>query len=388
MAWKISLFKIYWDEEDVEAVTKVIKRGSYWATGPEITEFEDIVAEYVGTKYAVAFNSGTSALHAILLAYDIKQGAEVIVPSLTFISTANACLFVGAKPVFAEIEDKTCGLNPEDVKEKITGRTKAIIPVHYGGCPCLHIKELKEIAEENNLLLIEDAAAALGAKIKDEKVGTFGDVGMFSFCQSKIITTGEGGMIVTDSKEIYEKLKLIVSHGRAENADYFSSAELGDYIDLGYNFRMPTMNAALGISQLKKIDKLLNMRRKNADHYTSNLIDIEGIKPWIPPEDFYHVYWIYTVEVEYGLRNDLMSYLAGEGIFSKLYYDLIHLTKFYREKFGLREGDLPVTEGISNKLLSLPMYPTLTNDEINYITEKIDNFIKGERKSNGQHING
>lgn len=374
---EISLFKIYWDEEDLKAVANVIKKGMHWATGTEIKDFEERIAQYVGTNYAVAFNSGTSALHAILMAYDVKAGDEVIVPSLTFVATANAALFVGAKPVFAEIEGTTYGLDPEDVKKRITKKTRAIMPVHYAGCPSLHIKELKEIAGENNLLLIEDAAAALGAKIGNKKVGTFGDAAIFSFCQSKIVTTGEGGMIVTDSKEIYEKLKLIVSHGRAESADYFSSAELTDYIAIGYNFRMPTMNAALGISQLNKIDKILDMRRKNAQHYTSNLTDINGIKPWIPPDDFYHVYWIYTVEIESGLRDNLKEYLADKGIFSKLYYDLIHLTRFYREKFGYKEGDLPATEEISKKLLSLPMSPTLTKEEIDYVTENIGNFLRG-----------
>jgi len=163
MRKNIPLFKIYWDEEDVEAVTKVIRRGSYWATGPEIKEFEERIAEYVGRKYAVAFNSGTSALHAILLAYGIGGGDEVIVPSFTFISTVNAPLFV--------VENKTYGLDPEDVKEKITKKTKAVMPIHYGGCPSLYIKELQEIAEDNNLLLIEDAAESLGAKIGSEMVG-------------------------------------------------------------------------------------------------------------------------------------------------------------------------------------------------------------------------
>ena len=205
----IPLFRIYWDDEDIEAVTRVIERGSYWATGPEIKKFEEMVAEYVGRKYAVAFNSGTSALHSILLAYGIREGDEVIVPSFTFISTANAPLFVGAKPIFAEIEEETYGLDPEDVKERITKKTKVIMPIHYGGGPCGNIKELKEIAEDNKALLIEDAAESLGAKIGNEMVGSFGNAAMFSFCQNKVITTGEGGIIVTDEKEIYEKMKLI-----------------------------------------------------------------------------------------------------------------------------------------------------------------------------------
>lgn len=379
MAWKVPLFKIYWNEKDVESVTKVIKRGSYWATGPEIKEFEERIAEFVGRKYAVAFNSGTSALHAILLAYGIGKRDEVIVPSFTFISTANAPLFVGAKPVFSEIEDKTYGLDPEDVKEKITKKTRAIIPIHYGGCPCLHIKELKEISEDHNLLLIEDAAESLGARSGNKMVGSFGDAAMFSFCQNKVITTGEGGTIVTDSKEIYEKLKLICSHGRIETANYFTSSGKIDYITLGYNFRIATMVAALGLSQLKKVDKIAHMRRKNANYYTSKLKKVNGINPPAPPNNFYHVYQMYAIRVENGLRDELKEHLAAKGIFSKVYFDPIHLTKFYREKFDYREGDLPVTEEISKKILTLPMYPTLKKEEIDYVVENIKQFME-ERK--------
>jgi len=379
MTWKLPLFKTYWDEEDLKNVTKVIKRGSYWATGPEIKEFEKKIAEYVGAKYAITFNSGTSALHALLLAYDLKQGDEVIVPSFTFIATANAPLFVGAKPVFAEIEDRTYGLDPEDVKKRITPKTKAIIPIHYGGCPCL-IRELKEIAEDRNLLLIEDAAESLGAKINDKKVGTFGDSAMFSFCQNKVISTGEGGAITTDSKEIYEKLKLIRSHGRLETQDYFSSTGSMDYVTQGYNFRMPTMNAALGLSQLKKIDKVIKMRRDKAEYMTKKLSRIKEITLPTAPPDYFHVYQMYTIRINdtNQIRDKLIQYLAEKGIMSKVYFDPIHLTHFYRNKFGFKKDDLPITEKISKQVLSLPLYPTLTEKEIDYITNNIYNFFKGE----------
>jgi len=380
MNQKIPLFKIYWDEDDLKAVTNIIKRGTYWAAGPEIKEFEEKVAEYIGRKYAVAFNSGTSALHAILLVYGIGQGDEVIVPSFTFISTANAPLFVGAKPVFAEIEDKTYGLDPEDVKEKITKKTKVIMPIHYGGCPSLHIRELQEIAADNDLLLIEDAAESLGAKIGDKMVGSFGDAAMFSFCQNKVITTGEGGIMLTDSKEIYEKLKLICSHGRQESTNYFTSMRGADYITLGYNFRMPTMIAALGLSQLEKIDKISKMRRKNAEYYTENLERIIGIKPPVPPNNFYHVYQMYTIQVENGMRDELKNYLAAKGIFSKVYFDPIHLTKFYKEEFGFREGDLPITEEISKKVLTLPMYPMMEKEELGYVIKTIRQCMEGKNE--------
>ena len=375
MTWRIPLFKIYWDREDINRVTDVIKRGSYWATGPEIKDFEEKIAEYIGRRYAVTFNSGTSALHALLLAYDIKQGDEIIVPSFTFIATANAPLFVSAKPVFAEIEEKTYGLDPEDVKERITSKTKAIMPVHYGGCPCL-IEELKEIAEDHSLLLIEDAAESLGAKIKDRKVGTFGGAAMFSFCQNKVITTGEGGVIVTDSKEFYEKLKLIRSHGRLDTQDYFSSTKYADYTMLGYNFRMPTMIAALGVSQIKKIDKIIKLRREKAKYMTKKLLEIEEIKVPNPPQDYFHVYQMYTIQVQNNLRNDLMNYLADKGIMTKIYFFPVHLTRYYRNKFGYKKGELSITEKISNQVLSLPLYPILLKEEIDYIIERIDEFFE------------
>ena len=378
MTWKIPLFKTYWDEEDIESVTNVIKRSSYWATGPEIQEFENKIAEYVGTKYAVTFNSGTSALHALLLAYDVRRGDEIIVPSFTFIATANAPLFVGAKPVFAEIEDKTYGLDPEDVKERITAKTKAIIPIHYGGCSCL-IRELKEIAEDYNLLLIEDAAESLGAKIKEKKVGTFGDSTMLSFCQNKVITTGEGGAIVTDSKDVHEKIKLIRSHGRLETQDYFSSTGYMDYVSLGYNFRMPTMTAALGLSQIKKIDEIIKMRRDKAECMTEKLSKIEEITLPISPSDYFHVYQMYAIRINVNLRDDLIKYLSDKGIMTKVYFPPVHLTHFYKSKFGYKGGELPITEEVSDQVLSLPMYPTLTEKEIDYIIEKINNFLEGER---------
>jgi len=376
MSWKIPLFKTYWDETDIESVTNVIKSGSYWATGPEIKEFEEKIAEYVGTKYAVTFNSGTSALHALLLAYDLKQGDEVIVPSFTFITTANAPLFVGAKPVFAEIEDRTYGLDPEDVKKRITPKTKAIIPIHYGGCPCL-IRELKEIAEDHNLLLIEDAAESLGAKINDNKVGTFGDSAMFSFCQNKVISTGEGGAITTDSKEIYEKLKLIRSHGRLETQDYFSSTEYMDYVTLGYNFRMPTMNAALGLSQLKKIDKVIKMRRDKAEYMTKKLSRIKEITLPTAPPDYFHVYQMYTIRIDgtRQIRDRLIQYLGDKGISTKVYFEPVHLSYFYKNKFGFKGGDLPVTERIADQVLTFHTHPLLKNEEIDYISEEIDKFF-------------
>lgn len=374
MNWKIPLFKIYWDKEDVRAVSKAIKKGMYWAVGPQIEDFEKGISEYIGAKYSAAFNSGTSALHAALLAYGIGNGDEVIVPSFTFIATANAPLFVGARPVFADIEDKTCGLDPEDVKEKITEKTKAIIPIHYGGSSCL-INELRGIAKDNELTLIEDAAEAFGAMVGGKKVGAFGDAAVVSFCQNKVITMGEGGAVVTDSKEIREKLKLIRSHGRPENSDYFTSPEYADYIDLGYNFRMSNITAALGVAQLKKVDRIIKMRRKNAEYLTKKLGGVEGVISPSPPEGYFHVYQIYTIKVKDGRRDALSKYLAKKGIMTKVFFYPVHLTHFYRKKLGYRT-ELHVTEEISKQVLSLPIYPTMTRQEMDYITKAVETFFE------------
>lgn len=384
MDWKIPLFKIYWDDEDIEMVNQAIQRGMFWAIGPNIEKFEKMIAEYIGTKYAVVFNSGTSALHATLLAYGIGDGDEVIVPSFTFIATANAALFVGAKPIFADIEEDTYGLDPQEVIRKITPKTRAIIPIHYGGCPC-KIEEIKEIAREHSLTLIEDAAESFGASIEGKKMGTFGDCAILSFCANKIITTGEGGAIVTDSLDIYEKLKLTRSHGRAETANYFSSTEYMDYVTLGYNFRMSDIAAALGIAQLEKVDKIIEMRRGNAEQMSARLTGIAEIEVPHSPEDYFHVYQMYTVRVKEGRekRDALSAYLAQKGVMSKVFFYPVHSTHFYRDKLGYN-CELPVTERLAEQVLTLPMYPTLTEDEISYIADGITAFFsqkntRGER---------
>lgn len=374
----IPLFKIYWDQEDIRMTNDAIKKGAYWAIGPNIETFEKMISEYIGTKYCVVFNSGTSALHAILLAYNIGPGDEVIVPSFTFIATANAPLFVGAKHLFADIEEVTYGLDPKNVKSKITSKTKAIIPIHYTGCPCM-VRELREIADDHNLILIEDAAQAFGSAINGKKVGTFGHSAVLSFCQSKIISTGEGGAIITDSRETYEKLKLIRSHGRLETSDYFNSSDYMDYVTLGYNFRLSDISAALGIAQLKKVDKLLQMRQRNGEYMTQRLSAIEEIIPPQISRGYSHIYQMYTIRVrsdrDPNLRDDLMAYLSSKGIMTKVNYKPVHLAQFYRERFGHAEGELPVTEKVSNQVLTLPMYPTLTQEEINYIGKQIEFFF-------------
>lgn len=374
MSWKIPLFKIYTEEDDVEEVAEVIRSGMNWATGPKVSEFEELICNYVGTNYAVTFNSGTSALHALLLAYGIGQGDEVIVPSFTFIATANAPFFVGAKPVFADIEKDTFGLDPVDVLKKITPKTKAIMPIHMGGCSC-RISELRKIADDHDLLLIEDAAESLGANVNGRKVGTFGDSAMFSFCGPKVITTGEGGIITTNSRDLAEKMKLLRSHGRADTKDYFSTNEYLDYVSLGYNFRMSNITAALGIAQLNKIDKIVQMRRKNAAYLDARIKqDLPSIMVPNVPKGYYHLYQMYTIYVSDN-RNELMNHLANDGIMAKVYFPPVHLSHFYKNVLKY-SPDLPVTEEVADHVLTLPMYPQLTEDEMDYMIDSMGTFYE------------
>jgi len=332
---KIPFYKIFWDEEDVEAVSQVIRRGSWWTNGKEISKLEEGIASTVHRNYAVALNSGTSALNASMEALGIGAGDEVIVPSFTFISTALAPLFVGAKPVFADIERERLGLDPEDVKERITSKTTAIIPIHYGGLPC-RIKELSEIAEDNGIFLVEDSAEALGAQIDGEKTGSFGDISIASFTGSKLITMGEGGMAMTNSEKLRDKLESIREK---------------------YSWRMSTITAALGLSQLKKLPSVIGMRRNNAQIYSETLKEIENIKPLKEPDNCFNVYQFYTISVDEG-RDDVRKHLEEGGVSTKIYFEPV-------------ERGLPITDEVSSHVLTLPIYPGLTREELETVVEII-----------------
>ena len=375
MGWKIPLFKIYWDQADIDAVDRVIRSGMNWSSGDTIVQFEKQIAEYYNVPYCLTFNSGTSALHANLIACDLKPGDEIIVPSFTFIATANAARFVGAKPVFADIENDTFGLDPNDVLEKITDKTRAILPIHFGGAPC-KIEELREIADDHKLILIEDSAEAMGTRIRGKLAGTFGDSAVLSFCQNKIITTGEGGAIVTQSKQLYEKMKLIRSHGRLETADYFNTTAVMDYITLGYNFRMPTLNAALGISQLNKIGTIISQRHDSAEYYNKKIKSINsGLKIPKVSMDNFHVYQLFSVIAD--RRDEFMKFMEREGIMTKIYFSPVHLTQYYKDILKYR-SKLPVTEKIADSIISLPFYTGISHSDIDIIVNSISTFYKGE----------
>jgi dTDP-4-amino-4,6-dideoxygalactose transaminase len=374
---KIPLYKAFTDANDVRRVASVVRRGMNWAIGPEVAEFEREVASYVGRKHAVSFNSGTSALHATMMALKVKQGDEVVVPSFTFIATANAALFVGASPVFADIERVTYGLDPESVGKVITRKTRAVVPTHIGGIVCRYAGELERLGRERKLLVVEDACEALGATAKGRKGGTYGDASVLSFCANKLISTGEGGMVLTDRKDVYERLKLVASHGRSDKVPYFTSSFPPDYVQLGYNWRVSSMTAALGISQMRKLDRAIQLRRQVARALTSRFSRMDGIEPPGEPQGYLHTYQMYTVKVRAGrsVRDGLNGHLSSRGITSKVYFDPIHRSRFYKGILRGRIPRLPVTDWVSARVLTIPVYPRMSRKEVDYVADSVEEYF-------------
>ncbi|MHA1862329.1 MAG: DegT/DnrJ/EryC1/StrS family aminotransferase [Candidatus Thorarchaeota archaeon] len=373
---EIPLFRIHWTEDDIEAVNDIIRSGAYWCIGSDIEKFEQEIAAYLDSDSCVLLNSGGSALHALMVAHEFQKDDEIIIPSFTFIASAYAPLYVGARPVFADIEEETYGLDPENVKQKITNKTKAIIPIHYGGMPC-RIDALKDLAEDHGLILIEDAAEALGAKLGGKSVGTFGHSSIFSFCQNKIISTSEGGCIVTDDPVISEKVRLFRSYGRTMTGNYFSGGADLDYVESGYNLRMSTILASLGRSQLRRIDSLISMRQKNASFLIKKLRGLDEVSCPVPPNnDFFSVYQMFTIRIETGQekRDALMKYLGDNGISSKVYFDPVHEYSVFH-KLGLSNTQIPTTVKVASEVLTIPMYPHMTREELEYLTTTIIEFF-------------
>jgi dTDP-4-amino-4,6-dideoxygalactose transaminase len=347
--------------DEIKAVIEVLKSGML-AQGQKVKEFEEKVAEYVGVKYAIATSSGTTALHTALLAAGIKPGDEVITTPFTFIATANSILYCGAKPVFVDVDEKTFNIDPEKIEEKITEKTKTILPVHLYGQPA-DMEKILKICESHNLLLIEDAAQALGAEFKGKKVGSFGDCAIFSFYPTKNITTGEGGMVVTNNENIAEKCRKIRNHGEYQR--YF--------VDLvGYNYRMTEVAAAIGLAQFKKLEKFNNKRIRNAKFLTRHLKDIDEIEVPFVDKRVKHVFHQYTIKTS--RRDELREFLEKKGIQSVVYYPLpIHKQKIYQD-LGYKDS-LPVAEELSKKVLSLPIHPNLKKEDLKLIVESIREFF-------------
>ncbi|MGB8308392.1 MAG: DegT/DnrJ/EryC1/StrS family aminotransferase [Methanoregula sp.] len=348
--------------DEVAAVSDVLKSGML-AQGDKVAEFEQKFATYCGTAQAVAVSNGTTALHAALLACDIGPGDEVIVPAFSFIATATAVSMCGAKPVFADVDEQTFNIRPDQVNERRTSKTKAVIGVHLFGQP-FDVDSIQEICEEHNLVLLEDAAQAHGAQYHGVKVGNFGKAGCFSFYATKNMITGEGGMITTSDKPTADRLRLLINHGQSEK--YLHTV-------LGYNYRMTDIAAAIGIVQLKKLDKFNQRRRKNADYYAANLT-AKGLKKPVVSDKVTHVYHQYVVRLtdEFPLsRTAFMDYLKGKGIGSAVHYPIpIHRQPLYAP---VAEPDpCPVATQLSSSVLSLPVHPSLDTKDLAYVCETVN----------------
>lgn len=355
----------YLTSEEGEAVNRVLRSG-YIAYGDEARRLEEEFAEYIGVKHAITVANGTLGLFAALLSLDIGPGDEVITSGFSFIASSNAALYVGAKPVFADIDPRTFNIDPEDVLEKITGKTKAIIAVHLYGQPC-EMDALAEIAEDHNLFLIEDACQAHGAEYRGRKSGSIGDVGVFSFYATKNMTTGEGGIITTNDDGIASRLRMIIDHG--QEGKY-------NHVILGYNFRMSNILAAIGRVQLKRLDELNRIRIRNAEYYDSRLSRIGPVTTPYKPRHVKHVYHQYVIKAED--RDGLREYLFERGVETAIHYP----KPIYRQPLYLGIGyggmRLENCEEASRMVLSIPIHPYLTLRDLDRVIEAISGYYGGE----------
>lgn len=365
------------DEKDIQAVVDVL-RSDYLTTGPRVAEFEQKVADYVGAKYAVAVSNGTAALHIACLAAGIGKNDEVITTPLTFAASSNCVLYCGGTPVFADIDADTYNILPQEIEHKITAKTKAIIPVHYSGQPC-DMEAITKIARRHNLLVIEDAAHALGAVYKGKKIGGISDMTCFSFHPVKPITTGEGGMVVTNNETLYKRLILFRSHGITRNSEQMTENEGAWYyqqLEVGFNYRITDISCALGNSQMNKLARFLEKRERIAVHYNQAFKNIEGIKlPYQMPgcKSGWHLYMIQVMNKD---RKEVFDRLRADGIGVNVHYIPVYRHPYY-QNHGYSDCYCSNAENFYKKAISLPIYPALTEKQQQYVIDKVIEIIAG-----------
>lgn len=361
------------DDVDIAAVTDVLK--SNWLTqGPLVEKFEKKVAEYVNARYAVAFNSGTSALHGAMYAAGVRAGDEIITSPITFAATANAGVYCGARPVFVDIDNKTWCIDIEAIHEVITDRTRVIAPVDYAGYP-VNIQAVMDIASDTSCIVIEDAAHAFGAIRSGSKVGSEADMTMFSFHPVKHITTGEGGIITTDNYEFAEAMRRFRSHGIVKDpvlVREYHGPWYYEMQDIGYNYRITDIQCALGISQLRRIEDFIKRRGEIANKYDKLFQNIPGLTlPPRPEISDRHAFHLYPVCITGADRGVVFQKLCSKGIFCQVHYIPVHLHPYYRDTFGYKYGDYPVAERFYGEEISLPIYPGLSDDELLFVADSV-----------------
>ena len=353
-------------KEDIEGILRDIRdslEAGVLTQGPYVQKFEVSFADYIGVKHAIAVNSGTSALEIVLRYFDVKD-REVIVPTNSFVASANTVIFAGGNPVLTDIKSDTLCIDPDDVRQRITSKTKGIMAVHLAGLICPQMDELKRICRNHNLFLIEDAAQAHGATIDGQKAGSLGDVGCFSFFPTKPMTTGEGGIITTNDDNLAEFARIVRNHGR----------EVDLHVQIGYNWRMSEVNAILGVYQLRRLEEYIERRNEVARKYTEQLASSSAIIPIPVPPNFRHSYYKYPVlfpkSVDVSRLEKALKQKYGIAT-GALYYPPIHLQPLYKQLFGYKEGMLPVAEDVLKRELCLPMFVGLKDEDIEYIADSL-----------------
>lgn len=362
------------DEDDIEAVARVL-RSDYLTTGPAVESFEKAFASVVGSRFAVAVSSGTAALHAAIRATDVGKGDEVIVSPMTFAASANAILYEGGTPVFADVLPDTLLIDPNNVARKVTDATRAILAVDYAGQPCDY-DALRSISESNELTIIADACHAIGGALNGQPVGSIADYSVFSFHPVKHIAAGEGGMVTTDDETAASRMKVFRNHGIT--TDHHARAGSGSWfyemVELGYNYRLSDIHSALGESQLKKLGSSVNRRRAIAQQYNDSFFEMPGISPLVESLGARHAYHLYPVlidrEQEIG-REEVFRRLRDANIGVNVHYIPVHLHPYYRERFGTHRGQCPVAEDAYDRMISLPMFPSMTDADVEYVIHSV-----------------
>lgn len=378
--WRVPLFDIAFDEQELAAARRVIQSG--WLTMGEVTQsFERQFAEFLRVKHAIAVSSCTAALHLANRALDIGPGDEVICPALTFVAAANSIIYTGARPVFADIKSlNNFTVSPEDIERKITPRTKAIQVMHYAGYPC-DMEPIMDLAKAHRLHVVEDCAHAPGAEYEGKKCGSIGEIACFSFFSNKNMTTGEGGIVTTNDDRLADRIRLMRSHGMTTLTldRHKGHAHSYDVVELGFNYRLDEIRAALGLVQLAKLEKNNEQRKMIAECYRERLTDIPLLES--PFENFEHksAHHILPILLDKHInRNRLMDEMRLKGIQTSIHYPPIHLFSYYREQFKCGRGELPLTEDVSDRELTLPLYPSMDIEQVESVSSALRE-ITGKR---------